>query len=127
MKAASLVTELAAWSVSTGRGDEGVALFASDTFGATMVKLWTQLWSLWVHGFVYSYFWTSVTIMYFLLRQSEDAVELDVVSLPEDCESKAELPLVGVAASDLPVVERPAEDGKESTESGSEQGSEGEP
>ena len=43
----------------------------------------------------------------------EDAVELDVVSLPEDYQSQTELPLVGVAASDQPVVERPAKSEEE--------------
>jgi hypothetical protein len=119
---ASLVLYLALWAVSTGGGFKDtvnipedlpafftwINQFGSNFVGELLAMLWMQFWAVLVHGFVYSYFWTSVTIMYFLLRQSEDAVELDVVSLPEDYQSPSELPLVGVAASDQPVVERPA-------------------
>ncbi|MCH7988628.1 MAG: hypothetical protein IID46_05675 [Planctomycetes bacterium] len=125
---ASLVSYLAFWAVSAGGGFKEIVTIPEDvpTFITWMKKgssansvgellslLWMQLWAVLVHGFVYSYFWTSVTIMYFLLRQSEDAVELDVVSLPEDSLSQSELPLVGVAASDQPVVERPAKSEEE--------------
>jgi hypothetical protein len=117
---ASLVLYLALWAVSTGGGFKDtvnipedlpafftwINQFGSNFVGELLAMLWMQFWAVLVHGFVYSYFWTSVTIMYFLLRQSEDAVELDVVSLPEDYQSPSELPLVGVAASDQPVVER---------------------
>ncbi|MCH7689226.1 MAG: hypothetical protein IH899_21555 [Planctomycetes bacterium] len=96
----------------------------SDSVSGLLATPWMQFWAILVHGFVYSYFWTSVTIMYFLLRQSEDAVELDVVSLPEDYQSQSELPLVGVAASDQPVVERPAQDVTESSESDGDHDSE---
>ena len=136
---ASLVSYLAFWSVSAGGGFKEIVYnpenlptfltwlnqFGSDSVGELLAMLWMQFWAVLVHGFVYSYFWTSVTIMYFLLRQSEDAVELDVVSLPEDSLSQSELPLVGVAASDQPVVERPAKDVTETSESDGEQGSEG--
>ena len=127
---ASLVSYLAFWAVSTGGGFKGIVnipedvptfltwlnQFSSNSVGELLSMLWMQFWAVLVHGFVYSYFWTSVTIMYFLLRQSEDAVELDVVSLPEDYQSHSELPLVGVAASDLPVVERPAQDEEKSAD-----------
>ena len=59
-------------------------------------------------AFVYSYFWSASTIIYFLLRQSDDATDLDEVYLPDEQERDELLPLVGVAASDQPVVERPA-------------------
>jgi hypothetical protein len=142
--AASFVTYLAEWGIATGRGaDENALLLqaVSDTFGGIknvspkvgeelsfgeiIISQWMQLWEVLIYGFVYSYFWTAVTIMYFLLRQSEDAVELDVVSLPEDYQSQSELPLVGVAASEQPVVERPAQDVTESSESDGGDGSEG--
>lgn len=109
--AASLVAYLASWGVSSGRGVEGILqASSSETFPGITKGLWMQFWAILVLGFVYSYFWTSVTIMYFLLRQSEDAVELDVVCILEPQASEEEMPLVGVAASEQPVVERPAKD-----------------
>jgi hypothetical protein len=124
---ASLGSYLAFWSVSAGGGFKEIVNYPKYGFNSVcelLSLLWMQFWAILVHGFVYSYFWTSVTIMYFLLRQSEDAVELDVVSLPEDSQSQSELPLVGVAASDQPVVERPTQEAKEPSESDGEQGSE---
>ncbi len=81
---------------------------SSITLGTQFVGVWLHIVSLFVAGFVYSYFWSASTIIYFLLRQSDDATDLDEVFLPEEQEPDELLPLVGVAASDQPVIERPA-------------------
>jgi hypothetical protein len=50
-----------------------------------------------VVGFIYTFFWSSATITYFLLRHSVDANDFDEVFV-EDFEDKDELlPLVGTA------------------------------
>jgi hypothetical protein len=54
--------------------------------------------SLLVVGFVYSYFWSSATIMYFLLRHSVDANDFDEVFTDDAEETDELLPLVGTAA-----------------------------
>jgi hypothetical protein len=55
-----------------------------------------------------SYFWSATTVIYFLLRQSDDGTPLDQVYIPGPPPKPEPLPLVGVAASQQPVIERPA-------------------
>jgi hypothetical protein len=52
--------------------------------GAILVAFWLGLAFLLVLGFGYSFFWTAATIIYFLLRKSVDANELDEVYQEED-------------------------------------------
>jgi hypothetical protein len=51
-----------------------------------------------VVGFVYSFFWSSATIAYFVLRHSVDANDFDEVYVEEVEERDELLPLVGTAA-----------------------------
>jgi hypothetical protein len=51
------------------------------TIGRTMVVAWNRGVAVLVLGFVYSFFWTSTTIIYLLLRRSADGKELDEVQL----------------------------------------------
>ncbi|MEX0717518.1 MAG: hypothetical protein WD066_13075 [Planctomycetaceae bacterium] len=74
--------------------------------GAALAGGWLSVIGLLVSGFAYSYFWTAATIIYFLLRHSDDGTDLDEVQLTGDADEDDLLPLVGVAASDQPVVER---------------------
>lgn len=69
--------------------------------------VWLAILGLLVNGFVYSYFWSAVTIIYFLLRRSDDATNLDEVYVIEDDDQDDLLPVVGVADTDHPVIERP--------------------
>ncbi|GDY09242.1 MAG: hypothetical protein DWI21_18415 [Planctomycetota bacterium] len=54
-----------------------------------------------------SYFWSATTVIYFLLRQSDDGAPLDQVYIPGPPPKAEPLPLVGVATSQQPVIERP--------------------
>lgn len=72
------------------------------------VLFWFRAVMMLVAGFAVSYFWTSSTIIYFLLRQGEDANHLSEVYLPKTGESGDLVQLAGVAASEQPIVERPA-------------------
>ena len=47
------------------------------------VAMWLQLVAVLLVGFVHSYFWSAGTIIYFLLRQSDDGVDLDQVYYEE--------------------------------------------
>ncbi len=125
--AAWLIVYLAVWSVAAGVGADDIGsllrstppLLISDslesasqsdapiTIGRIAVGIWMRAVAMLLLGFVYSYFWTAVTIIYFLLRRSDDGTELDEVYVPEADEPDEQLPLVGVAASDQPVTERP--------------------
>lgn len=61
-----------------------------------------------------SFFWSATTVIYFLLRQSDDGTPLDSVYIPGPSPKPEPLPLVGVAASQQPVIERPATETGES-------------
>lgn len=121
-----LTVYLAGWSVASGMGTAAVTrlyALAADFLagwvlplaeapaavgvGARLTGIWLAIVALLLAGFVYSYFWSASTIIYFLLRRSEDAIALDEVYLPEAPEPDPLLPLVGVAASEQPVIERP--------------------
>jgi len=124
---ATLVVYLTGWAISSGMGaDHSSALFWATpalfggremfaglssgdvTVGSGLAGMWLHFVSLLVIGFVYSYFWTASTLIYFLLRLGDDATELDEVYIPEEeQEEDSLLPLVGVAGSMQPVVERP--------------------
>lgn len=58
-------------------------------------------------GAVVSFFWSATTVIYFLLRQSDDGTPLDQVYVPGPPPKAEPLPLVGLAASQQPVIERP--------------------
>ncbi len=60
------------------------------------------------YAFLASYFWAATTVIYFLLRQSDDGTPLDQVYTPGPPPKAEPLPVVGVAASQQPVIERPA-------------------
>lgn len=65
-----------------------------------------------------SFFWSATTVIYFLLRQSDDGTPLDQVYIPGPPPKPEPLPLVGVAASQQPVIERPVTEVGESKGSG---------
>jgi hypothetical protein len=52
--------------------------------GAILTAVWLFVIFLMMLGFGYSFFWTSSTIIYLLLRKSVDAAEMDEVYLEED-------------------------------------------
>jgi hypothetical protein len=52
--------------------------------GAGLVAIWVGLLFLLVLGFGYSFFWSSATIIYLLMRKNVDTAELDEVYLEED-------------------------------------------
>ncbi|MEX0703859.1 MAG: hypothetical protein WD069_17300 [Planctomycetales bacterium] len=123
---AFLVLHLSAAAVATGFGDANTAELLQGTtaligvdappgppsgplaLGSTLAGGWLSVVGLLVSGFAYSYFWTAATIIYFLLRRIDDGTDLDEVQLSDDAAADELLPLVGVAASPQPVVERPA-------------------
>jgi hypothetical protein len=77
--------------------------------GTYFAGAWMQTVAVLVSGFVTSYFWTAATVIYLLLRQVDDATDFHEVYMPDEKEADDLLPLVGVAASGQPVIERPPE------------------
>lgn len=67
--------------------------------GSRIVHVWTCGVALLVVSFVHSYFWTAVTMLYYVLRQSADGNDFDEVHLDDAAhEIDHLLPLVGTAA-----------------------------
>ena len=88
--------------------ETGQISFTSPTFAGRCVSGWLYALALLVAGYAVSYFWSASTIIYFLLRQSEDANHLSEVYLPREEPSDGLVQIAGVAASDQPIIERPA-------------------
>lgn len=142
--AAGLVVALGGWAASYSWGaadvhamhDGAPVLFRqylnfadqpSHTLGAALVGAWLHLMALMVTGFAASYFWTAATVIYFLLRDSTDGVGMHEVWLPDrETEADQVVRLAGVAASDQPVVERPAVREEESPRDAQTEPSQGE-
>lgn len=109
-----LLTELAVWGVSWGLGFEATQGFVSDaptltqdvgfpspqpaSLGNGIARGWMCALAVFVVGFIYSFFWSSATIAYFVLRHSVDANDFDEVYVEEAEEHDELLPLVGTAA-----------------------------
>jgi len=118
-----LVVHLTVWGIAAGMSLTDAGALTADSplskggavsedvpdSAASFARFWLNAASLVVHGFAASLFWTLATVSYFLLRQSDDATSLDEVYLNPEDEPDDLLPLVGVAASEQPVIERPLE------------------
>ncbi|WP_437187258.1 hypothetical protein SH668x_000647 [Planctomicrobium sp. SH668] len=61
---------------------------------------WSQVFHKIPAAFVFSYFWTMVTISYFLLRKREDGTPMDEVWMPKPAGPRT-LPVVGIPAAEL--------------------------
>lgn len=115
---AQMLVHLALWGVSWGNGyDETARLLAGSpatvlrgvalspdtpTVGGRIARGWMCGLATLLFAFVYSYFWTSATIIYFTLRRSVDANDFDEVYMPDEQEADDLLPLVGAAGMGTP-------------------------
>ncbi len=82
-------------------------LLATDTIvaddssaGRILGGAWYRGVATLLTGFVYSLFWTLVTLIYFILRRSVDGYELDRVYLPTPPPPPDQIPLVGMPAAE---------------------------
>ncbi len=103
--AANLILHWAITFASVGRGEMLPA--ALSPFAANCIAGWEHAVAMLVAGYAISYFWSASTIIYFLLRQSEDANHLSEVYREKMKSDETPVPLAGVAASDQPAIERP--------------------
>jgi hypothetical protein len=120
---ATIGTHLAEWGASSGMGEAAVDELTSgrpaafengisisgtietSPVGRAAAAFWLQLLALMLWGFVYSFFWSSATIIYFLLRKSVDGMPLDRVFVPA-AGDRPGLPLVGIPAAERAAAER---------------------
>jgi len=83
----------AAWGAGSGRIETLLGQSADpqslQTFSGWLISFWVQCPKLLGVGFLYSYFWTASTAIYYLLRRDADATEMDEVC-PEEEEQPAQ-------------------------------------
>lgn len=69
--------------------------------GTSLFSSWLCAWATLVQGFVYSFFWSCATVIYFVLRNGVDGNEFDEVFSGIQPEPDDLLPLVGAAQMGL--------------------------
>lgn len=63
-----------------------------ERLGGSLSAIWLYLAFFLLLGFVYSYFWSASTMMYFLLRKDVDATDYDEVYLEEEADDYFSVP-----------------------------------
>jgi hypothetical protein len=88
---ANTILALTQWGVSWGTGQarlleivNGSQLSETGGLGQRLIGFWNSCLITLTLAFVFSYLWSSTTVIYFLLRQQVDATELDEVYMPDD-------------------------------------------
>jgi hypothetical protein len=112
---------LSTWGISWGSGvEQWTGIRGPETMGriadtgAAIIGFWTNCLHAVAYGFVFSYFWSATTVIYFLLRRLVDATELDEVFMPEEHEQHG-LPPLKTGPDGMPtVVDDPVLSGDES-------------
>lgn len=104
------VANLPTWAASWGSGNARMSdilnppdLDGVGEVGAIFVNLWEGCVRLAALGFVYSYFWTASTAIYFLLRRDDDGTETDEIHVEEPGQAFG-LPPLETDAAGVPVV-----------------------
>jgi hypothetical protein len=100
-----------------------------DRVGIGIVHFWCDCVKIVAAGFLYSFFWSASTAIYFLLRRDVDATEMDEVFQEDQGEETYGLPSVEQDDTGAPVIksDEPAAnaDESETEESQAEEGSAG--
>jgi hypothetical protein len=88
--------------------------FSSGAFraGASIIGFWHACLKTLAVGFLYSYFWSAATAIYYVLRKDEDGTEMNEVTYEDPAEARGLPPLttdtMGVpAVSDMPLPSPP--------------------
>jgi hypothetical protein len=94
------IEALSAWGVSWGSGTERLgAIMGPESIGAladsgaAVMGFWFNCLHALAYGFVFSYFWSATTAIYFLLRRQVDGTELDEAFMPEETQQHGLPPL----------------------------------
>ncbi|MCX7426112.1 MAG: hypothetical protein NTW96_10905 [Planctomycetia bacterium] len=112
------VIHLTYWAASWGSGQPRIeeimasgdeALGGFGGAGAAVIRFWADCVKLLAVGYLYSYFWTASTAVYFLLRRDVDATEMDEVWMPDQGEGTYDLPPIGTDERGAPVAEDDAD------------------
>lgn len=72
------------WREAFGPAQPDAQVPVTEGITALFVGIWTHLLFMGIVGFAYSYFWSSSTIIYFLLRREVDDTDIEEVFLDEE-------------------------------------------
>jgi hypothetical protein len=75
--------------------------------GSRAIGFWVRVVKYIAVGFLFSYFWCAATYIYFLLRQSVDATELDEVAVEEEPEGYGLPPIANEPGTPPQVIDPP--------------------
>jgi len=101
------------WAAAWGCGSQRIAsilgtgepLSGMTHGGTVMIHFWAGCVKLLAVGYLFSYFWTASSAIYFLLRRDVDSTAMDEVVLDADAsEQAAALPPIGTDEAGAPVV-----------------------
>ncbi|MBN1588651.1 MAG: hypothetical protein JW888_03975 [Pirellulales bacterium] len=97
------------WAASWGCGQESYNdLLACKTTAGYLIQFWRDCVKLLAVGFLFSYFWTAATAIYFLLRRDVDATEMDEVFTDDEQSNEVYgLPNIGTDEQDAPTITEP--------------------
>jgi hypothetical protein len=113
---AATIIYLPFWAASWGSGEPRITALMQQAqaagtstgagkFGGGLIWFWVLCVKLVALGFLYSYFWTASTAIYYLLRRDVDATEMDEVYLEDDQgEQPQGLPPLSTDEKGAPVV-----------------------
>jgi hypothetical protein len=113
------------WAAAWGCGNDlitsilgrGEPLSGMSHGGAVMIHFWAGCVKLLAVGYLFSYFWTASSAIYFLLRRDVDSTAMDEVFLDADAsEQAAPLPPIETDEAGAPVVGEGAVQAPKSTE-----------
>lgn len=88
------IIDLSNWGISWGSGVAQIqSIYGQETLdsyggnaGASLIQFWNNCLRTLAFGFIFSYFWSASTLIYFLLRRLVDDTEMDEVFMPEEQE-----------------------------------------
>jgi hypothetical protein len=88
------IIDLSNWGISWGSGAAQIqSIYGPETLdsyggnaGAALIQFWNNCLRTLAFGFIFSYFWSASTVIYFLLRRLVDDTEMDEVFMPEEQE-----------------------------------------
>jgi hypothetical protein len=85
------IIQLTTWGISWGSGGEVLrSVYArQDTStlgnaGSALVEFWNNCLRTLAAGYIFSYFWSASTVIYFLMRRLVDATDVDEVFMPDE-------------------------------------------
>ncbi|MHC4879212.1 MAG: hypothetical protein ACYTGL_22385 [Planctomycetota bacterium] len=99
-----LAVYMAEWAIAAGQTEQAArwpSLFRS-TEPTSLKDYWLELPRLLLRGYGPSFFWCGITVIYFLLRKSEDGTPLDDVTVRVDAVAVASAAEAESSASDEP-------------------------